>query len=86
MAPKTTVNGNRVTITTQEGDDVRLAQTQAGTNPINSLTLTQALAYLQSNVTDLPSARVYLAHLTKLVFIQERRIARLEKVLKDKGI
>jgi len=86
MPIKTSVNGNQVSITTQEGDDLRTAQQQAGANPINNLTLAQALTYLQSNVTDLPSARTYLAHLTKLVFIQERRIARLEKLLKDKGI
>ena len=63
--------------TTPEGDAIRQAQTDAGINPIDSLTLAQALTYLQNNVIDLASAKVYLGLLTKLVFIQKRRIDRL---------
>jgi hypothetical protein len=64
----TTVNGNQVNITTPTGDAYRQAKADAGVNPIENLTLAQALTFLQSNVTDLPSAKVYLGHLTKLVF------------------
>ncbi len=68
--------------TTPEGDAIRQAQTDAGANPISALTLAQALAYLQTNVTDLPTAKVYLGHLTKLLFIEKRRNDRLEQTLK----
>lgn len=68
--------------TTPEGDQLRQAQNDAGTNPIDSLTLAQALTYLQANVTDLPSAKTYIGLLTRLVFILVRRVDRLETVLK----
>lgn len=68
--------------TTPEGDAIRQAQTDAGTNPIDSLTLAQALTYLSTNVTDLPTAKTYIGQLTKLVFIQARRIDRLEQTIK----
>ncbi len=67
-----------VTISTPKGDAVRAAQTQAGANPLNGLTVTQALAWIDSNVTDLASARTALKQIVKVVFIQERRIDRLE--------
>ncbi len=65
-----------IQISTPEGNALRQAKTDAGTNPIDNLTLAQALAYLQNNVTDLNSAKVYLAHLTKLVFILRAELQR----------
>ncbi len=65
-----------IQITTPAGEAARKAKTDAGTNPIDNLTLAQALTYLQNNVTDLPSAKMYLAHLTKLVFVLRANSAR----------
>lgn len=65
-----------------EGDALRTAKTQAGTNPIDNITLQQALAYLNTNVTDLASAKAYLRELTKKVFIQDRRLDQFEATLR----
>lgn len=70
-----------VTFSTAKGDALRTAKTQAGANPIDGLTVQQALTYLQNNVTDLASAKTYMRELTKVVFIQERRLDRIEAAL-----
>lgn len=72
-----------IQITTNKGNAVRTAQTQAGANPLDNLTVTQALAWIDANVTDLASARTALKQMVKVVFIQERRIARLEAALQQ---
>ncbi len=65
-----------IQISTSQGNAARQAKADAGTNPVDGLTLAQALTYLQNNVTDLASAKVYLAHLTKLVFVLRADVAR----------
>lgn len=70
-----------IQITTTSGDAVRAAQTQAGANPLENLTVTQALAWIDANVTDLASARTGMKHIVKYLFIQKRRIDRLEAAL-----
>jgi len=70
-----------IQITTNTGDAIRTAQTQAGANPLENLTVTQALAWIDANVTDLASARTGMKHMVKYLFIQKRRIDRLEAAL-----
>lgn len=67
-----------IQVQTSEGQAARQSKTDAGTNPIANLTLAQALNYLSTNVTDLASAKTYLGHLTKVVFV-------MAAVLKQKG-
>ncbi len=71
MPTNVSVNGNRVAITTSEGDALRQSQQTAQTtgNPLDNLTLAQALTWIDSNVTDLNSARTALKHLATLVFV-----------------
>jgi hypothetical protein len=64
-----TRTGNQVSVTSTEGDAFRQTQTAANNNPLNGLTLAQALTYIDNNVTDLASARTALKHLTRLVFL-----------------
>lgn len=72
-----------LTVTTNAGDAVRAAQTQAGANPLENLTVTQALAWIDANVTDLASARTGMKHIVKYLFIQKRRNDRLEAALQQ---
>ncbi len=65
-----------IQISTPEGNALRQAKTDAGTNPVDSLTLAQALVYLQNNVTDLASAKAYLAQLTKVLFVLRAEVQR----------
>lgn len=67
-----------IQITSTQGDAVRTAQTQAGANPLDGLTVTQALAWIDANVTDLATAKTALKQMVKVIFIQERRIDRIE--------
>jgi len=71
--PTTTINvsvsGQLVTISTNEGNALRQSKTAAGTNALDNLTMAQALAWIDANVTDLPSARTALKHLVKLILI-----------------
>ncbi len=67
--PSLTVSGNKVTITTSEGDTLRQSLQAGASNPLDPLTLAQALTWIDSNATDLNSARIALKQLTKLVFI-----------------
>ena len=72
-----------IQITTNTGDSIRTAQTQAGANPLDNLTVTQALAWIDANVTDLASARTGMKHMVKYLFIQKRRIDRLEAAVQQ---
>lgn len=63
------INGQAVTVSTVEGDALRQARSAAGTNPLDNLTMAQALAWVDANVTDLPSARNALKHLLKIILI-----------------
>jgi hypothetical protein len=78
MATNVTVNGSRVSITTTEGETLRQAQQTAQTtgNPLDSLTLAQALAWIDTNVADLASARAALKHLAKLLFVMRAEVHR----------
>jgi hypothetical protein len=69
MATNVTINGNRATITTSEGDALRQSQQAAASNPIDGLTLAEALAWIDTNVVDLPSARAALKQLAKILFV-----------------
>lgn len=72
-----------IQLSTNTGDAVRAAQTQAGANPLDNLTVTQALAWIDANVTDLASARTGMKHMVKYLFIQKRRIDRLEAAVQQ---
>jgi hypothetical protein len=76
MATNVTTNGNRVTITTTEGDALRQTQQAAVSNPIDSLTLADALAWIDANVVDLPSARAALKQLAKTMFVLRAQVQR----------
>ncbi len=76
MATNVTVNGNQVQITTSEGNTLRQAQQASSGNPIESLTLPEALAWIDSNVIDLVSARAALKHVAKTLFVLRAEIQR----------
>jgi hypothetical protein len=67
--PIVAVNGKQVTVSTHEGTALRQAQIAAAGNPLDGLTLPQALTWIDSNVSDLASARTTLKHLVKLIFV-----------------
>ncbi len=76
MATNVTINGNRVTITTSDGDTLRQSQQAAAANPIETMTLADALAWIDANVVDLPSARAALKHLAKTLFVLRAQVQR----------
>lgn len=78
MANQVSNNNGNVTVTTTQGDAQRLATTQAGANPLNGITLAQALTWIDNNVNDLATARTAMKHMTKHIFTQNERIGRLE--------
>jgi hypothetical protein len=53
MSTNVSINGNRVAITTSEGDALRQSKQTAQTagNPLDSLTLTQALTWIDNKVS-----------------------------------
>jgi hypothetical protein len=65
-----------IQISTPEGNVLRQAKADAGTNPVDALTLAQVLTYLQNNVTDINSAKAYLAQLTKILFVLRADVRR----------
>ncbi len=75
------VSGQLVTVTTSEGNALRQARTAAGANPLDNLTMVQALAWIDANVTDLPSARNALKHLVKLILILRNDLDRTKSGL-----
>jgi hypothetical protein len=60
---------SKITLTTPEGDRFRQVKAAAANNPLDGLTLAQALQYIEDNVTNFASAKTALKHLTKLVFV-----------------
>jgi hypothetical protein len=82
MATNVTVNGNQVSVTTAAGESKRQATTDAGTHPLDSLTLAQALAWIDANVNNLADARAAFKHLTKLVFVLRAELRR-QRTLND---
>lgn len=75
------ISGQNVTVSTVQGDTLRQARTAAGTNPLDGLTMVQALAFIDANVTDLPSARNALKHLVKLILILRADLERTKSGL-----
>ncbi len=71
-----TINGKQITITTPEGDALRQAQQAAAGNPIDNLTLPDALSWIDANVVDLPSARAALKQMAKILFVLRAEIRR----------
>lgn len=65
-------------ISSATGDEIRAAEQQAGANPIAGMTLTQALAWIDANVTNLATAIVALKHVTRYLFVVERRLDEIE--------
>lgn len=65
--------------------DLATAVTQAGANPLNGITVTQALTWIDANVTDLASAKVALKHMVKVIGVQERRLRIVERMLNIGG-
>jgi hypothetical protein len=66
----------KVTITTTQGDKLRADQAAAASNPLNNLTLAQALTWIDSNLTDLASAKVALKQIVKALFMLQREVER----------
>jgi hypothetical protein len=62
-------SGNKVAISSDAGENLRQAKAAAANNPLDGLNLTQALTYLDANVTDVASVRAALKHITKLLFV-----------------
>lgn len=69
MANQVTVVNGKVIVKTPEGDRLRQDQGSAVNNPLDTLTLAQALTWIDNNVADLASARTALKQLAKLVFV-----------------
>ncbi len=67
---------NKVTITTPQGDALRTDQAAAGSNPLDKITLAQALTWVDANVTDLASAKVALKQIVKALFMLKREVER----------
>jgi hypothetical protein len=61
--------------------DLATAKTESGTNPLDNLTVAQALAWIDANVTDLASARTALKQVVKVLGIHERRLRMIERAL-----
>lgn len=60
-------NGDRIRVSTPAGAALRDGKADSST-PLDALTVKQALNWLDTNVTDLASARTALKHLTRLIF------------------
>ena len=72
-----TVTGkNSATISTPEGDAFRQIQSTAINTPLDNLTLPQALAWIDANVTDLSTTRDALKYLVRLIYLQQAEMAR----------
>jgi hypothetical protein len=76
---KIAVNGQRVAVTTNEGDALRQAKAAAGNNPLDGLTLKQALDHIDAEVKDLASARTALKNLARLIFVMRAESERGQK-------
>jgi hypothetical protein len=76
MATNVTVNGSQVSVTTTAGDAKRQATTDAGTSPLDNLTLAQVLAWIDANVNNLADARAAFKHLAKLIFVLRAELRR----------
>lgn len=57
------------------------AKTEAGINPLDNLTVAEALAWIEANVIDLPSAKTALKQAVKIFAIHERRLRIIERAL-----
>src|SRR2546423_690269 len=64
-----TRNGDVISVTSAKGETLRQTQIAARNNPLDGLTLDQALTYIDANVVDLASARTALKHLARIVFV-----------------
>lgn len=67
-----------------EGDARRQTEQQAGANPLDNLTLAQALAWIDANVTNLASVIVALKHIVRYLFVLRRRLDELETQVRGK--
>jgi hypothetical protein len=72
MANQVTVEKSKVVIKTPQGDQLRQDKLAAANNPLDGLTLTQALTWVDANVSDLASARSALKQIVKLIFVQRK--------------
>lgn len=77
----TTVNGNKVSVASAQGDIKRQAATDAGAYPLQGITLAQALAFLTANVSDLPTAKVYMGHATRKIFQLQAAVDELTAIV-----
>jgi hypothetical protein len=71
-------------MTSPEGDARRQAVADAGPNLLDMMTLSQALDWIDANVTNLATAIVALKHVVRYLFIVERRLDELEAQSKGK--
>jgi hypothetical protein len=68
----------RITIETEAGKKLRADQVTATTvgEPLKRLTLAEALTWVETNVTDLASARNALKEIAKVLFLLQGEVRR----------
>jgi hypothetical protein len=66
----------RITIKTPQGDAFRADQAVAADNPLQGLTLAQALAWIEANPADPVSLQEALKQVLKSLFMLQREIER----------
>jgi hypothetical protein len=66
----------RITVTTPQGNALRADQVAAADNPLQGLTLAQALAWIDANPTDPASTQKVLKNILKSLFTLQREIER----------
>lgn len=73
-----TVNGNKVKISTPEGEAARADTLAASGGVFDTFTYQQVDQWIETNVTSLATAKTALKQLAKLVFINHAEIVRLK--------
>ena len=76
----TVVTDQQVKVTSASGDALRKAQAAVPGNPLDTLDVPQALAWIDANVTDLNSLRAVLKAVTALLVIQRADLQRTKSV------
>src|SRR5258708_37287209 len=74
------VSDQQVKVASATGEALRQAQAAAPGNPLDTLDVPQALAWIDANVTDLNSLRAVLKAVTALLVIQRADLQRAKSV------
>lgn len=78
MTQQVSVNGQTVQVSSTEGDEYRVAVTQnagAGANQFDTMTLSQIMTWIDSNITDANTriALKYIARMLKYLYLYQKR-------------